>query len=246
MAQMKFPEYWGFYGSFGTSEYNELLPPIFSHPIPLTQNIKETGFKEICEVTPISKFSGQLGMTWAGYNKGIFIDGMENWDTWHYEFGAGLSYSNVKLQRFSRINGDPTDIFDFYQLGSECTLNNYGINTHIDLGGIIYVGIGATGGVSMLISPGQYGQKVSSTGWYLFPDYFLGTSLTFPFWNNDADFKINFKAFVSIYQFFTFHSRTKWSAPNKSDLRNFSNIQGSGTYPNGLIGIKASVYFRRD
>jgi hypothetical protein len=242
MAQIKFPEYWGFYGSFGSSSlYQEN-----GEPIKFSQEIKETGFKESCEVTPVSNYSGHMGMTWAGYGRGIFIDGMEDWDTWHYEFGAGLSYSNVQLERLTRDYQSSHYIFDFYQMGPNCNLNNGGINMHLDLGGIIYVGFGATAGVSILSSSGQYGQKVSSTGWYLFPDVCIGTSLTFPFWNNDADFKINFKAFVSFYQFFTYHNRTRWSAPNKTDLRNFSNIQGSGTNPNGLIGIKASVYFRRN
>ena len=240
-------EYTGVFLDYENSYIGDVMSN--SSTFDLTQTITTNelpDFKESCQVT--SNFEGV-------YRAGIAIGGFTGFgfwgidvDAWGYDLDLGLSYQKMNFSRYDQnTNLQSSGIFDYYQMGKTCSINNYGLNFQLDFGTIVYGGIGIDAGVSHLksiVSSSSVNQKVTSLGWYAMPEFVFGVCIPLSgnlFMDFDPGFKMTMKCYVSQGLMFLYYPNTKWVADNK-EIKNFSSIQGDGNV--GKIGFSLTLFFR--
>ena len=230
-----------------------------SHDTKLNHKISTTGFNEIF-YSEINTYPNiKLGYTVTAFgNLGL----LDPWAVWGVDFGFGLNYGKSVMNALSDVNNNylnndniiyspeinfesvqPNNktFFNSYQPGNQCTINDFGINLHLDAGTLFYIGAEFDAGISHISFKDSkiQEQTVNSTGWYANARLQYGISIPLRFNIND-DFKINFKMYGV---FLGWSARTydlDWVSSDKT-LNDFSRLQTNGS-PIGL-GYSLSLLF---
>lgn len=180
--------------------------------------------------------------------------GLTDWTVWGVDLGFGLNYSkSIMNALYSNQNYNPITnfepaiknnqlFFDFYQIGNQCEISDYGLNIHFDAGTIIYVGAEIDAGLSGILFTDNRisGQQVKSLGWFANGRVQGGISLPM-FLKVERNVKINFKAYAVIQGWSSRYYKMDWISTDKK-LKNFSTIQTDGS-PLGL-GLSMTILFK--
>jgi hypothetical protein len=210
------------------------------------QTVPSSGFSEDFTAEVYSFPNVKLGYSFTAWgNAGTFGE----WAVWGIDLGAGISYNK------SIVNAYPIDmpgylindafsletgyqngqvLFNYYQPGNMCSIDDYGLNFHIDAGTIWYIGAELDAGPSRIRFTDTYNidQRVKGLGWFATGRLHTGISIPLPFWYCDSDFSINFKAYVTALGWSARSYKLDWLAEDKK-LRNFTTLQGQGTAVSG-------------
>jgi hypothetical protein len=165
--------------------------------------------------------------------------------TFGIDYGVGISYAKSKLNALDELNpvyssnyfvtaaSNNETFFSYYQTGNIAKVSDFGINAHVDMGTIIYIGGEIDAGISRLVFTDSKvsTQSVKSTGWFAIPRVQVGFSLPFPVFHAESNNLFNIKIYASYGWNFRTNSMN-WKSDDKK-LNNFSRITSTGN-PMGI------------
>lgn len=210
----------------------------------LNQYVKSNDFSE--------SYSAELAsypVVKLGISQSLFSG--EAMRTFGIDYGVGISYAKSKLNAIDELNPvyssnyfDPSasnneTFFSYYQTGNIAKVSDFGINAHVDMGTIIYIGGEIDAGISRLVFTDSKvsTQSVKSTGWFAIPRVQVGFSLPFPVFHAESNKLFNIKIYASYGWNFRTNSMN-WKSDDKK-LNNFSRITSTGN----PIGIGVSLTY---
>lgn len=192
----------------------------------LRQELRKSGFKESCDVTFNDFKRMRLGLAWLGVIPGPLLE----LDSWGLELGVGLNYHAGDLVRYqSGYNVlEPSQVFDYYQMGSALRVKSFGLSLHGDIGGVFYIGGDVDAGISRLTtSSASASERVKDWGGYVIPKFQGG--LCIPILGGMAGTYT--KIYLKIYgdNSFVFYrfNKVDWESPDR-EYKNFSNLRSHG------------------
>jgi hypothetical protein len=178
--------------------------------------------------------------------------GLSDWAVWGVDFGFGLNYGKSVMNALSDGNYNYLNMDNFHYspelnfesiqpTGNQCTINDYGINLHLDAGTLVYIGAEFDAGVSHISFTDSkiQEQTVNSTGWYANARLQYGISIPLPF-SLHSNFKMNFKMYGVFLGWSVRTYDLDWVSSDKT-LNDFSRLQSNGS-PIG-IGYSLSLLF---
>jgi hypothetical protein len=210
----------------------------------LNQYVKSNDFRESYNAELASYPVIKLGISQSMFSG-------EEMKTFGIDYGVGISYAKSKLNAIDELNpqysanyfgstqSNNETFFNYYQTGNIAKVSDFGINAHIDMGTVIYIGGEIDAGISRLnfTDSKVSTQSVKSTGWFAIPRVQLGLSFPFPIFNMESDNLFNLKIYASYGWNFRTNSMN-WKSDDKK-LNNFSRINSSGN----PIGIGFSLTY---
>lgn len=233
------------------SKYNGIyfIYESISYDTKLKQKFGLTDFTENYDSEIKSYPALKLGYSITGFSN----MGISEWALLGVDFGIGLNYNRSIMnalsqydEPFQTIDFSPATqnnqiFFNYYQPGNQCKINDFGVNLHLDVGSIIYLGAEIDAGTSKIVFLDNRieDQKVKSLGWFANARIHCGVSIPLPLLL-ESNSKVNFKAYAVFLGWSARHYKMDWIAGDKK-LKNFSTIEANGS-PLGL-GFSMSILF---
>jgi len=192
--------------------------------------------------------------------------GLSNLSLCGVDFGVGLSYSKSIMNGYTDSSvyyWDPLFLvaptndqtfFNYYQPGNRCSISDYGVNMHFDVGTVFYAGAELDAGPSRIIFTDNriQGQEVRSTGWYVNTLIKAGVSIPLSIKSQyllrPLDLNSRFKLNIKLYGIFNSWSgrfyKLDWVSEDKK-LKNFSilDIEGKPSWEFAGCGISLTFLF---